>query len=117
MKEEYLNELKNKLSKVAKDDINKETAEMIVDDIKRYVYNKDQNYITTQHVIDIELLFKGWVVKNWLNMQDEQWLETKQMNKVVVKISMMFYSKVWQHRNEVLHDNRKYHEYVIEWHR
>ena len=50
-------------------------------------------------------------------MQDEQWLETKQMNKVVVKISMTFYSKAWQHQNEVLHDNRKYREYVIEWHR
>ena len=70
-----------------------------------------------QHVIGMELLFKDWIVKNWLNMQDEQWLETKQMNKVVVKISVTFYSKVWQHQNEVLHDNGKYSKYVIEWHR
>ena len=41
MKEAYLNELKNKLSKVTKDDIDKEIVEMIVDDIKRYVYNED----------------------------------------------------------------------------
>ena len=67
-----MNELRAKIGKVAKEDIDKETAEMIVSDIKRYVNKEDQHYVTTQHVIGIELLFKGWVVRNWLNIQDDQ---------------------------------------------
>ena len=54
---------------------------------------EDQHYVTIQHVIGIELLFKGWVVQNWLNVQDDQQMETKQMNKIIIKISVMFYSK------------------------
>ena len=117
MKEEYVNELRAKIDKVAKEDIDKEIAEMIVSDIKRYINEEDQHYVMTQHVIGMELLFKGWVVRNWLNVQDDQQMEMKQMNKIIVKISMMFYSKAWQHCNEVLHDKDKYREHVIEWHR
>ena len=41
MKEEYVNELRDKIGKVTKEDIDKETAEMIVSDIKRYVNEED----------------------------------------------------------------------------
>ena len=41
IKEEYVNELRDKIGKVAKEEIDKETVEMIVSDIKRYVNEED----------------------------------------------------------------------------
>ena len=41
----------------------------------------------------------------------------KKINKVIVKQSITFYSKAWVHRNEIIYDNRKYHEHMIEWYR
>ena len=29
----------------------------------------------------------------------------------------MFYFKVWVHQNEIMHNNGKYREHIIEWYR
>ena len=65
----------------------------------------------------MELIFKGWVIKNWLNIQQEQEQVTKKLNRIIVKSSVIFYSRVWIHRNEIMHDTSKYREYVIEWYK
>ena len=68
-----------------------------------------------QQLVGIDLIFKGWVVKNWANMSQKQSLGIKRINKMIVKYSVRFYSQVWVHRNEVMHDEQKYQAYVIEW--
>ena len=65
----------------------------------------------------MHLIFKEWMVRNWINMQQQQTNVMKVINKIVVKQSVVFYSKVWMHRNEVLQDSGKYREHVIEWHK
>ena len=62
-------------------------------------------------------IFKGWVVKGWDNPEKEQSMEMKQVNKMIVKASVLFYSKAWVHRNEMLYNPVKYKEYVVEWHK
>ena len=63
----------------------------------------------------MELVFKGQIVKNWMNAQHMQTYWMRRANKMIAKLSMVFYSKAQIHRNKILHDNGKYREYVIEW--
>ena len=37
------------------------------------------------------------------------------LNQIIIKQSVLFYSKAWNHRNEILHTPEKYREYVVEW--
>lgn len=115
MKDEYLNELKSKMNKIATHENERELVELIMKDIKAYVHNKDAEFTTTQQLIGMDLLFKGWVVKNWLNVNQEQSYLMKKLNKILVKHSVMFYSKVWVHRNEILHDTEKCREHTLTW--
>ena len=39
----------------------------------------------------------------------------KRVNKIIIKHSMLFYSKVWKNRNDVLHDTGRYREHVVDW--
>ena len=38
-----------------------------------------------------------------------------EVNKILVRCSIEFYSKVWKQRNDVLHDPAYYKEYVANW--
>ena len=66
-----MNDLKAKLDAVAIDEIDKAEIEMIIEDIKTYVMGAQNEYVTTQHAIGMELIFKGWVVKNWFDVQQK----------------------------------------------
>ena len=39
----------------------------------------------------------------------------KNVNRIIVRKSVQFYSKAWMNRNELLHDEQKYRLHVIEW--
>ena len=69
---------------------------MIIEDIKTYVMGAQNEYVTTQHAIGMELIFKGWVVKNWFDMQQKQYFTMRKVNKIIVKQSVVFYSKAWK---------------------
>ena len=88
---------------------------MIIEDIKNCVYQEGEEHMTTQHLVGMDLVFKGWVVKNWLSVQQRQSCTMKKFNKVIVKCSVMFYSKVWTHRNEIMNNDKKQREFVIDW--
>ena len=59
LEEYHINELSAKLGEVAIDNNNRIEIRLIIDSIKNYAINRKDNYVTTQHVIEIELLFKG----------------------------------------------------------
>ena len=40
----------------------------------------------------------------------------KRVNKIIIKYSILFYSKAWKNRNNVLHDTERYREHVVDWH-
>lgn len=117
IKEQYIKEMKGKMLKIAKQERERQLVELIVKDIETYVNQESNEYTTTQHVVGMDLMFKGWVIKNWLNVQQKQEYIMKKINKIIVKCSVMFYSKAWMHRNEIMHDADKYKEYVVEWHK
>ena len=41
----------------------------------------------------------------------------KKLNKIIVKCSVIFYSKAWTHRNEIMYDDVKFREFVIDWYK
>ena len=65
---------------------------MIIRDLKTHLYQEEVEQIT-QHLVGMELVFTGWVNKNWLNANQRQSCAMKKMNKVIVKESVIFYSK------------------------
>ena len=73
-------------------------------------------FTTIQHMIRMNKMFQGWVMKRWDNVNKEQSNEMRKVNKIIVKTSVLFYSKAWTHRNEMLYNPEKYKEYVVKWH-
>ena len=53
-------------------------------------------------------------MKNWGNNNIDT-TQYSQINKIIVKQSIKFYCKAWQHRNESYFNESKYKEYMIEW--
>ena len=117
MKETYLKEMETKMRKVARNDEEQDIVTIIIGDILQYMKDEEHEYITTQHVIGMELIFKEWVVKNWMDMQQVQSHRMKKINKIIVKNSIIFYLKAWTQRNEVMYNSEKYQNYIIEWYR
>ena len=115
LKSEYLTTLKSEMDKVVKSDEEKHAVQLIINDLVQYVRNGSQEYATTQHLVGMSVVFKGWVVKNWLNIQEPQRYWMHVVNKIIVKQSVMFYSRAWSHRNEVMHDKDIYRKYMIKW--
>ena len=63
--------MKVKMLKIAQNEQDEELVDFIIKDIRNYVSRGDEEYITMQQVVGMELIFKGWVMKNWLNVQQE----------------------------------------------
>ena len=58
----------------------------------RTCLSKEKEYVLTQYLIGIELVFNGWAIKTrwmWIKRRVVCW----KANKVVVKQSIEFYSK------------------------
>ena len=72
IKEQYIDKLKEKLQKIARNEHDKEEVELIIDDIETYVMQRQKEYVTTQQVIGMDKIFKGWVVKNWIDVHQPQ---------------------------------------------
>jgi len=53
------------MNKEAKTDDEKDTVELILNNIKRYLFQENNDYITTQNIVGMRIIFRGWVVKNW----------------------------------------------------
>jgi len=42
----------------------------MVKDIQNYMYNENMNELTTQSELGMKYLFRGWVTKNWSNINE-----------------------------------------------
>ena len=86
-------------------------------DIKKYLFQEDGVFMTNQHLIGMKMLFRGWSIKNWMDVNVTPSLRMKNINKILVKYSLTFYSKAWTHRNMILHSPEIYRQFVVEWHK
>ena len=57
-------------------------------------------------------VFRGWITKNWVHAGVTQPKKMHLLNKLIIKHSVIFYSEVWRHRNEVQHNPVKYKEFI-----
>ena len=117
LKKEFIIEVEEKIKEEKVNDDEMQQVEWIMKDIKKYLYQEDEEYMTTQQVIGMKMLFKGWSVKNWVNVNVEPSLKMKKINKILVKCSVTFYSKAWKHRNNIMHNIEAYRQFVIQWHK
>jgi len=114
---EYIKEIKEKGNKIIHSDDDKQLFKLIIEDVTQYLArNESWTYNTTQHIIGMKNMFKGWIVKGWDNPEKEQSPEMIKVNKMLVKASVSYYSKSWVHRNEMLHNPKSYKSYVVQWH-
>ena len=117
LQKEYLKEIKEKGDKIIHTHEDKELFKLILNDVTQYLaMNTEWNYVTTQHIIGMKNMFKGWIVKGWDDPRKEQSSDMRKVNIMLVKASVSYYSKSWVHRNEMLHNPEKYKEYVVQWH-
>ena len=71
--------------------------------------------MTTQSIIGMNYVFRGWITKNWVDIRQQQLKKMHTINKMIIKHSVKFYSEAWRHRNEIRHDPVKYKEFIIKW--
>ena len=93
-----------------------EAIDLLLNDIDEYLKGGDSyDRVTTQSLIRIHLIFRGWIMKNWLNVNEYQPRKMHTLNKIIVNHSVKFYSKAQKNRNEVRHDPIKCKEFVKDW--
>ena len=56
----------------------------------------------------MKCLFRGWVTKNWRNVNERQSEAMRKINKILVRSSVVCYSDAWKQRNDVLHNPEYY---------
>jgi len=59
-------------------------------------------------------IFQGWIIKNWVNVQEIQPKHVSQINKIIVKQSVLFYAEAWKNRNDIMHNKDNYRTFVID---
>ena len=113
IRNDYIQTLKTALRKVKDCNHLHNQIEWMLEDIEQYL-NSGEPYegVTIQKAIGMNTLFRGWITKNWENISNNQPKKMHTLNKIIVKHSIKFYSKAWNHRNEVKHNPHKYKEFV-----
>ena len=51
--------MKTKLKKIASNEQEEDIISVVVADITNYVNQEEKEYVTTQHLVGMELIFKG----------------------------------------------------------
>ena len=67
----------------------------MMQDIEQYI-NKDDDYKgkIIQSIIGMNNIFRGWITKNWVHTRVDQPKKMHTLNKLIIKHSVTFYSKV-----------------------
>ena len=73
----------------------KEIVEMTIQEMRKNLDISEQNeYLEIQHIVGMKCVFRGQVVKSWSNASKVQTIEIKHVDKIIIKQSVLFYSKV-----------------------
>ena len=60
--------------------------------------NGNNQYATTQRFIGHDMLFRGFIVKDWCG-NNEEYTKNRKLNKIFVKHCVRHYWKCWEDRN------------------
>ena len=108
-KHKFIKSLFLKLSKLDKDREDAGKIKTIVNDIFEYLKNKS-NFVTNQEALGFHNVFRGIVVKNWIDNE----LDYK-YNKIIIYEAVHFYYKCWLQRCEVVHEEQHQKRRLIAW--
>ena len=112
----HMQSLKSDMQKVKNCIHIEEPVNLMLTDIENYLQGGEPtDGCTTQSIIGMNALFRGWITMNWLDAGMPQPRKMHTLNKIIVKHSVRFYSQAWKHRNEAKHDPSKFKEFVCEW--
>ena len=89
--------------------------DLIFTDLKSYLYNEVSEGVMAQWFIGMHQVFRGWVAKNWQNPLEIQPKKMIEVNKIIVRNSVRFYSAAWKQRNDTLHSPENYKMFVTNW--
>ena len=86
---QFINEIANKLLKVTiVEDLDK--INIMLDDIKEYL-NGRQTFHTNQQLIGYDALFRGYIIKNWLETECNNYYED--YNRIIINYCIRYYYK------------------------
>ena len=115
LRKKFMKEMLIELIEVKKEDVDANDVMALGEDILRYLEQDDEEeYETSQGIIGINELFRGYVVKDWMSANEHE-EKHRTLNKIVVRKCVEFYVECWKHRNEVCHDNDKQKERLRNW--
>lgn len=85
----------------------------MVNDIKNYLANIN-NENAMQQVIGHDVIFRGFIVKDWFgNGKDE--LLNRKYNRVIVKLCVQHYWTCWKERNDIMNNKDVKRKFVMDW--
>ena len=85
------------------------------EDILVYLENdQEAEYETNQQYVGMTELFRGYVVKNWMevNMNTKKY---RYLNRILARECVHYYDRCWKHRNQIMHDPIKQKERMKRW--
>ena len=116
MKVKYAKNLKDKINKVKRIDAVRNQIDMMLQDIYQYLMEGEEiEGHVIQSIVGMSQIFRGWIVKNWVDVQENQPRRTHVLNKLIIKQSVLFYAEAWKHRNKALHNPDNYWTHAIAW--
>ena len=108
--------LKDKINKVKRIDTVRDQIDMMLQDMHQYLMEGEEiKGHATQSIAGMSQIFRGWIAKNQVDMQENQPRRMHVLNKLIIKQSVLFYAEAWKHRNEVLHNPDNYRTHAIAW--
>ena len=85
----------------------------MVNDVENYLVNIN-NENTMQQVIGNDMIFRGFIVKDWFgNGKDE--LLCRKHNRVIVKLCVQHYWTFWKERNDMMNKKDVKRKFVMDW--
>ena len=63
---------------------------MIIRDIKVYLYQNENQFLTIQEIMGFKLFFKGWVIRNQRNANQDLLYYITKLSKIIIKKSVIY---------------------------
>ena len=75
----------------------------IIEDIRKFLYNREEEYKTNQFVLGMKYLFRGFAIRAQMgsNFNINQYTD---YNSVLIKYCIEYYRLCWEHRNQILYN-------------
>lgn len=85
----------------------------MVNDIEKYLANIN-NENTVQQVIGHDVIFRGFIAKDWFGNGKDEILHRKH-NRIIIKLCVQHYWMCWKERNDMMNKKEVKRKFVMDW--